>query len=228
MRLLRRRESKIWVWLGGAVCVLALALAIGSASNRADGATASNLKALHIENDAFLNYDFTEEDRDKDKVDWPITILFWNGATDVDWVKEILGGRFDKEGSRQRAYINNGAGWSWDGDKGRKEVQCGWGDSAHYRIYAPSETDHFFNEAWGFYAIASTHLDHNECEFINEWFGLSSKAERWVADEAVHKLGHKDVNRNALAFKNAEKERVEGDHHWRNEGMATTIKIPPE
>jgi hypothetical protein len=227
MRSPEQSEMK-WGWLGVVAAAVALALALGSTFNHADGATTQNLRQLHIENDAFLNYDFSDENHSSSNVDWPITIVFWNGATSVDHVKDILGGRFDRVGSRLRAYINNGAGWSWDGDKGRKENQCGFGDSAHYRIYAPSGQNYFFNSAWGFYAIASTHLDHNECTEIGEWSGLSSKAERYVADEAENILGRRDVHRNVLHFANAETERNEGTHHWRNEGEATTIKIPPE
>lgn len=214
--------------LAVAIWALALALAVGPAFNRADGASTEKLRQIHIKNDAFLNFDFTEENHAKNKVDWPITVVFWNGATSIDKVKGILGKRFDKEGSRLRAYLNNGAGWQWDGDRGRKEDQCSIGDSAHYRIYAPSGQDYFFNSAWGFYAIASTHLDHNECAVVDKWSGLSTKAERFVASEAENILGKKDVHRNVLPFGNAELEHVEGDHHWKNEGDATTIKIPAD
>jgi hypothetical protein len=210
-----------------AACALVLALVIGPAFNRADGASTSNLKQIRIKNDAFLNYDFTEENHSKNKVDWPITVVFWNGVDNVDDIKLLFRDRFHATGSPMNSYLNNGAGWKWDSDKGRKENLCSLGDSAHYRIYAPGGEDRFYNTAWGYYAIASTHFDHNECTGVNEWFGLSTKAEARLADEAENILGKRDVRRNSLAFGNAEPERVEGDHHWRNEGQATTIKIPP-
>lgn len=228
MQALKKRESKSGGLLGVIVCALALSLAIAPAFNHADGASTENLKQVHSKLDAFLNYDFTEEDHSQNKVDWPITVLFWNGATHVDDVKFLFRDRFHARGSPMNSYLNNGAGWQWDSDKGRKENKCSIGDSAHYRIYAPSGQDYFFNKAWGFYAIASTHFDHNECLGINEWFGLSTKAEARLADEAENILGNRDVRRNALPFGNAEPERIQGDHHWRNEGNATTIKIPAD
>jgi hypothetical protein len=226
--------SVVLLCLGAIGCVAATDPDLGPAI----GAKTEHLAQIHTKLDAFLNYDFAGENHARDNVDWPITIIFWNGATSIDKIKELLSVGFDQTGSRAYAYLNNGAGWEWDGDRGRKQALCSFNaESAHYRVYAPSGQDYFFNTAWGYYAIASTHIDHDECGGTTNggetWSGLSSRAEGWVDSEAEHReLAHElppgSVKRNVLELGNAETERFEGSHHWKNDGKASTIKIPAD
>jgi hypothetical protein len=189
------------------------------------GAEAHHLVQTHIEEDAFLNYDFTSMDHSSHHVDWAISLLFWNNSS-VNGVKDALDDQFHPTGSTMNAYLNNGAGWHWDTDKGRKEVQCiAVGDSVHYRIYGPP-SDHFYNERWGFFNIASVHIDHNECNFIDKWSGESEKAEGIVADVFASTYDSSFVKEDWVNFENIQKTEVEGDHHWENDAFGTKLKMP--
>ena len=178
-----------------------------------------------MEEDAFLNYDFTSQEHSRHHVDWAISLLFWNDSS-VDSVKDALDNWFGETGDPMNAYINNGAGWKWDTDKGRKEDKCRpIGDSVHYRIYGP-HADRFYNERWGFYNIASVHIDHNECNFIDKWSGESEKAEGIVASAFAIDFGANSVREDRVNFENIQKTEVEGDHHWENDAFATKLKMP--
>jgi hypothetical protein len=212
-------------------CLLLVAL-VGTGRS----ATATSLKQVPIAEDAFLNYDFLSEDHSRYNVDWPISLLFWNNAH-VDSIKETLDLFFLHRGSGMHAYVNNGAGWKWDIDSGRKTNICPVGGSAiHYRIYAPP-SDAFYNLQWGFYVIGSVHFDSHECnplqavpgpvgDILVPWFGKSEVAEKQVAKMFEWLVGPHAASEDALWFRNFEQARKQGDHRWLNDGYATKLRMP--
>lgn len=194
--------------------------------NTGHSATAHNLSQIPIAEDAFLNYDFTEEDHSRRKVDWAISLLFWNNAS-VNGVKNALDPIFGWEtGGPMHAYVNNGDGWQWDVDSGRKTARCpSFGEAIHYRIYAPP-SDAFYNQNWGYYTIASIHIDNNECNVFGTWFGNSEKAEHKLAKAFEIGFGPASVREDALLFRNFQRKEKEGEHHWENDGHATKLRMP--
>lgn len=213
----------------GAAGALVLAIVAGGAS----GATACNNEKphpctfgqVHAEEDAFLNYDFSEENHSRHKVDWAIDLLFWNKSS-VDNVKQILENSFPEQGNPAYSYLNNGFEWLWDEDSGAKTLF--WnplGDAYHFRIYASPYTDRFFNIRWGFYNIASAHIDHDE-GLPWGWSGENEKAENLIAATWLQIVGARSVFHSWIPFQNYEEPHVEPEHHWWNNGKATKLRVP--
>jgi hypothetical protein len=188
-------------------------------------ATARYLHQIHVEEDAFLNYDFQSEDHASDNVDWAVSLIFWNNSS-IDSIKEDLHFWFPSSGDPMHAYLNNGAGWNWDTDSGIKEHYCTVvGDNVHFRIYGPP-ADHLYNRRWGFYNIATDHIDHNECNYIDKWSGESEKAEGIIARVFGEYMGEQTVKRDWAYLENLQLPEQEGDHHWENDGFATKLRMP--
>lgn len=191
----------------------------------ADAATAEHLGILRVGSDEFYNYDYTSEENNAENVDWAIDMLFYNDSS-VNKVKKDLGTWFYPSGSTAYAYFVTPKEWQWDGDKGKKESSCTFiGDNVHYRIYGPKGTDRFYNLKWGFYNIASTHIDHNECNVVDKWSGASEKAEGIVASDSRRAFGRRHVKEDAINFHNPEKHYNEGSHHWEGNGYATIVWV---
>ena len=192
---------------------------------RADAATAEHLGILRVGSDEFYNYDYSSEENSKENVDWAIDMLFYNDSS-VNKVKKDLETWLPSSGSSAYAYYVTPSEWQWDADKGKKESLCtSIGDNVHYRIYGPSGTDRFYNLRWGFFNIASTHIDHNECNVVDKWSGESEKAEGIVASDARNAFGRRHVKEDAINFHNPEKHYNEGSHHWEGNGYATMVWV---
>lgn len=192
---------------------------------RANAATAEHLGILRIGSDEFFNYDYSSEENSGENVDWAIDMLFYNNSR-VNKVKKDLETWFYPAGSTAYAYFVTPEGWQWDGDKGKKESSCTFiGDNVHYRIYGPKGSDRFYNLKWGFYNIASTHIDHNECNAVDKWSGASEKAEAIVASDSRRAFGRRHVKEDAINFHNPEKHYNEGSHHWEGDGYATIVWV---
>jgi hypothetical protein len=178
--------------------------------------------------DWVINYDNTSTELKRHNADWPATLFFWNNA-EVDKIKRKLdwccpGGR---EHMLLRDSPNNRA---WDQDGGTKTgvPECGVPGvegvprAKHVRLYADSN-DHLYNSYWGYMVVGTTHIDiHEGCG--NEKFGLSERAEHFVADW----LDPKDCCAQSPDYKwwtNKEEKRREGNHVWKNDGRTTYIGV---
>jgi hypothetical protein len=119
-----------------------------------------------------------------------------------------------------------GGGYVWDEDGGRKTTKCPGlvtqpSQARHYRIYADGD-DRLYNLSWGYYVFGSTHYDINECSLTQPaWFGYSETSEGWIA-QRWRQNGRSAVE-DWSSFANAEPYRVEGDHIWENDGLATAF-----
>lgn len=191
--------------------------------------------------DWVLNYDFHEQVENgknfSKKADWGVSLLFYNNA-EVDKVKEIGDELYDRFGANKHGVVEdkplqkNGTGGArWDADAGIKDTRCPRGDqrAIHFRIYAPStsmhaerDNDRMYNTTFGYYVIATTHVDHNEC-WRGAWFDGAERAEDHVS--AFYRRKGYAVYEDWAYFYNYEPHRVEGDHTWDSNGYITAINI---
>jgi hypothetical protein len=198
------------------VCVLALA------TPQARAATTNNLTPIGMGyGDSIWNFDFTQVPGSYLHVDWAVSLLFYNNA-EIDKVKNIADGKYWFYGSTQHAYMDDGSGGSYDADKGKKtDTPSCLGSTRHYRIYAPTSTDRMYNPSFGYYVFATSHYDHHE--LCNASFNDSEGTEHDLYN-LFNGKGYASYYDWAW-FYNPEQNRVEGDHHWNNDGYATYIRI---
>ena len=200
--------------------VILLAALLGGVAQSASGASTSNLRILYSGDDAFRNYDFTSNDVvSSTNVDWPVNLLFLNNA-DIHRVKHGLGAIYSGEGSTMWGRLNDGYGFVWDADGGRKKGSCR-DEYTHYRVYADGD-DRLYNMSWGYYVLGTSHIDHHEC-WTGTWFGRSEVAEGRIAADAAG-IGWAVYSDWAYWY-NAEPYRAEGNHIWENDGYTTYIGV---
>ncbi len=208
-------------------CGLVGVLAVGTAIP-VDAATTRKLRALKVDprnsDDRIYNYDFTRTRASRRNVDWGVDLLFYNNA-EVDKIKNSL--PLVGTGSKKNARLDDGGGWFWDEDGGRKGTPCTPGVRLnHYRVYADRPGgDRNFSRGLGFYVIGSTHRDVNECGGGTRYFGETEAAETDVAALASG-LTNWQIYRNNYDMRNRESRRREGDHRWGSNGLATMFRIP--
>ena len=217
--------------------LIALALALGSMFlytlqvSTSDGATAARgrLQVIRKDDDAFRNYDFTEQTVSRNKVDWPVNFVYYNRA-EIDKVKDKMKGFMPFRGSSMNGRVDDGSGPVWDTDRGIKDRRCpnpAFGSTAyHTRLYAPPNTDYMYNRSWGFYIIGTSHIDHNECWPRDRWYGRTEDAEGRITLYARDVFGPSRVHRDHVWFRNDEPFRREGNHIWKNNGYATFVNVP--
>jgi hypothetical protein len=201
----------------------------------------SKLKLLSMAEDKFYNFDFSRRNVSGSTMDQPITILFWYNAN-VNKVKGIYRRPY-LPGSTRYFYLydNPRIGWQWDSDRGIKYITyLGAVETCpgvvvnfgyvfvHMRIYANPLTDRNYNRFWGYYVLASTHLD----EFPTEsWWGYQEIAERLFIEWASSR-GYQ-VHYNSLYFYN---DALDGCYIrnpysypnttiWCNNGYISTVKV---
>ena len=78
-----------------------------------------------------------------------------------------------------------------------------------------------YNPSFGYYTFATTHYDHHE--LCNDWYDDSEGTEADLYNRAVGKGW--SANHDYANFVNYEW-YDEGNHHWRNNGYATPIRVP--
>jgi len=214
------RMRKRHLYLVAAACAFALGVAM--LPGMVVGATTTSLRTLSFGyGDSIYNYDFENRSVDATHVDWAMSLLFYDNAN-INKIKSILEGTYWLFGSEENAYLNDTGSWQWDEDGGEKtEFPSCLGSDAHYRIYAPSGTDEFYNPNFGYYLFGSTHHDHHE--LCDAWYDNSEGTESDIANR-MRARGY--YTRYDYAwFYNAQFE-TQGNHHWNNDGYATYIQVP--
>jgi hypothetical protein len=211
------------------VALTAVSAVVGVA-RQAGAATTSHLTLMSLREDRWRNYDFTEQTVSSARVDWAVSLVFYNNAT-INRVKSHLGNEYDQTGSRQNGRLSDNVnnGYVWDQDGGRKTTLCPGGpgqpdEARHYRIYADGD-DRMYNLDWGYWVFGSDHYDIEECPGgAPAWFGYSETAEGWIT------WRWRQNGRAAFDdwswFFNPEPYRVEGDHIWENNGYASALHVP--
>lgn len=173
------------------------------------------------------NFDFgTPTCARRNNVEWPVDLLFYNNATESSIVNGLsdtfpYGKPFT---STEYARINDGNGWFWAHNRGRKSAAESAGTSDdHYRIYAYSQRS--YSDQLGYFVIGTMHRDFNEAAGVtNASYGDSEDAETDLAADASIVSGW-TVYRNNYNMEN----RIygqQGNHIWQNDGLATMIRMP--
>jgi hypothetical protein len=235
------RSKKTRLAAAAAVALLVAGAAALGVSQRADAVTAneSAYTIMYIREDGFRNWDFHCNGTGcitRTNVDWPMVLLFYNNA-EINKVKDnILEPRYDQGStcaSAQYARLNDGAGFNWDGDSGKKTTCCpgaGWpfpSTADHIRFYAAGRAvhDRMYNTSWGYWIIASAHQDHNEpqCTTAASWFGYTETAEGNLYNYWTGNLGRPGW-RNQQFWYNAQN-NDQGNHYVRSNGYASVFWV---
>lgn len=210
--------------------ILGVALVAGAPDPASAHCSGGALDIRSPGNDKFYNFDFTSQNVDGCNVDWPINFVFTNDAT-VDRVKDRMAEEgYDDEGGGMWGRLNNGnpSNWEWNWDLGKKnysETDCFLGEVEHYRAYA-ADNNRMYNMNWGFYVVASSHIDHLECT-LSHWSGMSETAESRIAEDARNASGLGSVNEDDIFMDNPMPFEVASDGHRKeNGGFATRVRVP--
>jgi hypothetical protein len=217
--------------------LLAAIIAGGSAfaamaPDRSAAASTTHLTTIGLGyGDSIFNYDFSSQTADSTHVDWAVSLLFYNNAS-INKVKTILGSTYGACASTsigcsaENARMNDGSGYSWDTDRGRKNtLAVCFGSSRHYRVYAPSAADHFYNPGFGYYVVGTTHRDNNE--LCGSYYDDSEGTERTASNSVAKVLLAKGyaVAQDYAWYANPES-GTQGNHRWSNDGYATYVNVP--
>jgi hypothetical protein len=212
-----------------ALAVLLAVSAVAGVARYAHAASTSNLALLSLREDRWRNYDFTEQTVSANRVDWAISLVFYNNAT-INRVKNFLDNEYDQTGSRMNGRLSDNVnnGYVWDQDGGRKTTACPGGpgqprEARHYRIYADGD-DRMYNLDWGYWVFGSNHYDIDECPGgAPAVFGYSETAEGWITWR-WRQNGHTAYD-DWSSYSNREPYRVEGNHVWENDGYASALHV---
>jgi hypothetical protein len=235
--LLTRRS----VWAVGAMLLLIGLSGAMVFTSRGEGWTTSHLHQIPRKNGEFLNYDFTDWGKHSPSgVDWAVSLLFHNAATTSRIYTDFHSHNFlESAGDPIYGYVTDGSAfvgtgkkWHWRGNEGLKEVPCAvLGDILHLRIYAPRNALGAIYTPWaGYVVIGTAHWDHNECNKVDKWSGMSEEAERAIVRGTRGIYGTPAVIQDKYRFWNAEGEHIEEgddeDHHWEGNGRASAVRVP--
>jgi Concanavalin A-like lectin/glucanases superfamily len=202
----------------------------GPLEEQASGGTSRRLQRFHVGGSTFWNYDFSKTSLDSTKVDWPVTLIFWNNAA-VDDVKLWGSCNCATEWGLTHSSVGYPGEW-WIPDLG-SALGGGYcfGNKWHYRVYGDGSTiphhNYLYSLAWGYFVVGTSHIDHHE-NCPGEWSGNSEKAEQRIADESRAWWGAFHLERDKVPLHNTYwnhgKGFWRGKHLWRNDGKATKIK----
>lgn len=173
-------------------------------------------KLVTVGNTTFRNWDFKSTSESQSNVDWPVTMVFTNGAT-VDLVHDIFSGDPTIGSSKYFRHSTDGT-WRWDSDTGKKHGSC---FNTYYHIRAYGQ---YYNTTWGNHVLATTHIDKWEC-FPWDWYGESEEAEEWFNDLAEDLEIDVEIDEDSFYMQNWESFRQVGEHRVRNSGYATVYDM---
>jgi hypothetical protein len=175
-------------------------------------------------------------------VDWADSILFYDSAITTDVGKNLTGYTCTPAFACDPEHGHSGETYGsayWDDAQGIKDATASaacFGSSNHMRIHgipggASNGGSGFqWNENFGYWVWATTHVDHNE---VNpgpcpaKWFGEEDVGAANMTAAAAKNQRVVAVFPNCCNLYNAELPRVDGDHHWENDGRATYIHVRP-
>lgn len=214
---------KTWIRRFASSVLVSTIAASVSLSPGATGATTDKLSLYHIGPDSFWTYDFTEQTVSSSGVDWPVNLLFYKNAHMFKIDDRMP--EYDQSGSEMHNQVDDGDGAKWASDGGKKKTKCPFtGSTPHFRRYRNPDKQSSYNRSFGFYIIATSHIDAHECTRWR-WFGKSEKAEEAIAKDARRDFGSDAVQEDRWPLGNEEPYREEGDHIWQNSGDGTTIRV---
>jgi hypothetical protein len=200
-----------------------------SLSDFASGATVNNLNWIQVRSTTWRNYDFASKVDLNTNVDWPVDFVYLNNSPEPAAIKSRMQAYFPCQKSycvsKMNAYVSNDIiNKIWTSDRGMKMLPSCPGDAYHQRLYAPGQ-GRFYNASWGYFVIATSHIDHNELCFPHGWSGKSETAEKYFAFWVSY-VGIGAVWTDALRMYNTLRTSNVGGHYWENNGMATEAVVP--
>jgi len=188
-------------------------------------------------------------DEVKEKVDWPVNLVFYGPKVTKSFVHKFLrnisdGGAFwSIFTSTMYMYLrNHNTSWMWDSDGGFKDIH--WGASSligwtyncrnadglyvflHVRLYAPRQpSGEFFFSTGNFrYVIATAHFDRDETPWGGRGSGWSECAEKFLVDYIEARAGSKGYTVRVFRYYAYGFNDIEYDR-WRAIGLhAVTIR----
>ncbi|WAX56587.1 hypothetical protein M6B22_18950 [Jatrophihabitans cynanchi] len=204
----------------------ALAMTAAAPSNAATARAGNNLYVSFAGGDVIGSYDHTDtsDPNKRTNVDWTTTMFFKSNAT-INKVKGVLGSTYPDTGSTMRMYLNDGSGYAWDSDGGRKTPNgCNTIDK-HIRLYADGD-DRLYNPTDGYYVVGTTHYDYYESSGCGTYYGYSESVSNDIRTFFVGK-GY-SCAANAVGIGNSEPIRYDdgGSHIWQNDGNLHRCVIP--
>jgi hypothetical protein len=163
-------------------------------------------------------------------VEWPVDLLFYNNAS-VSSVQSGLSSFFPYGkpfASSEYARVNNGARYHWVVNGGRKTAAQSAGSyDDHYRVYGYSGRNYAI-DGLGYFVIGTMHRDYNEAANVtNSSYGNSEDAEHdlFVDAGSLASTLNWQAYYDNYDMTNAIS-RVEGNHIWNNDGLATMVRLP--
>ncbi|MGC4941892.1 hypothetical protein [Kribbella sp. DT2] len=220
-------RSRVLSGLTGVVAFFGVALLADGLSGGAAiaASTPNTVQYVVHDNSGLVNYDFQSTNAVNTNVDWPINVVFYNGAS-VDNIKFALENSYGAN-STNRMHIPvtyYGGENHWDEDAGKKGVACPttgrW--TRHYRIYG-GYGDSIYSQDIGYWVAATTHKDADECPPIGKRFYDSEEVEENIA--AIWANAGYTVHNDLVSWSNPEPYRVEGNHTWNSNGLVTYIDV---
>jgi hypothetical protein len=219
MKVMARRRRRLVALAGTALVVVTCGVSVALASST------THLALVTIGDDTIRNYDFHSQTVSSTNIDWAVSLIFSNNAT-INKVKSALDNPYDQGAtcaSPQYGRLDDGAGYVWDTDSGKKTTCCPiTGSDYHFRIYADSDDRLGYNATYGYWVFGTTHKDVKECG-TGTWYGDSEVAEQYMRSVKPSGWGMTAEARN---MSNPEPARWDGDHYWNNSGYATVFSVP--
>jgi hypothetical protein len=208
----------------------AVAVVVTAGGQVGQSASVNNLTTMYIGDvDWFKNYDFHDQSLpvSDQNVDWPVDILFWNNANEGIIVTDFVNyGYTTAFTSTEYLRFSDGAprDAQFDSDGGVKTGCYPVGSDNHFRLYSDFDWQNY-NIEWGYYVLATSHQDHNECGPVGRWFGKSELAENYITSDARAIYGNGAVADDLFNVHNYQPYREEGNHIWDNDKWMTTVFI---
>lgn len=215
--------------LAGTVGLLGLAVlsnGMGGGPAAQAASTPNTLTYMTHNDSGVVNYDFETTNISNNNVDWPITLVFFNGAS-VNNIKDALENYYDWESPDKKHTGVTYLGLNhWDEDGGKKTTFCPLANQTanHFRIYG-GNSDTIYSQDIGYWVAASTHRDTAECPppaVSAKFFGTETTEEHigglWASAQYA-------VYDDLVSWNNPEPKRVEGNHTWESNGLVTYIDV---
>lgn len=182
----------------------------------------------YANNTWFWNWDFGSQVADSAHLDFPITFIFANGAT-INKVKDGIGWGCNFCSTQYMQLADTDSVSRWDSDDGKKDGCYTVGADTHFREYADPRDDRMgYTTLWGYYTIASTHHDVNECGPSGRSYGWSEDAAGDLGNTILNRRNVTgwDLFRDHIYIGNGFTQYSVADHTYQSDGNADYVLVP--
>jgi hypothetical protein len=201
------------------------------------------------EGDWVWNWDYNSQNEYRSNVDWAMRFIF-KGNAEIDYIKDRLDGKhWDPS-----IHPNLGSmGWSkyskfydggsqtdgeWDSDRGIKDDRnCNW-NWGHMRFYASSSEDRNYNQTYGYYVVATNHVDSEYVILCTNYYkSLEEHEDDWIwrIQQNLTASSGSDYNwvvyTDAINWENGVYGTIDignGNHTYQSDGLGAKVHIPTD